>query len=132
MPQVKAGKKFDLDLDFGLSVERRICSLIERMGHLCEVKADRKAGQTGNLVFEIRCRGKPSGLAATSSHFWAQAIVDEHGFIQSVLLVPTAALKARIKRLYKQGKVRRVVGGDDKASEMLLVSLRDAEALLHD
>jgi hypothetical protein len=37
-----------------------------------EVKFDRKAKSTGNLAFEYRFNGEPSGLATTTADFWVQ------------------------------------------------------------
>ncbi len=67
-----------------------------------EVKWDKRAGETGNLYFEIKNtrRDEPSGIAATTADFWCHVI----GEGNEALLVATSQLR----RLLRSKKLRRV------------------------
>ncbi|HEY81248.1 MAG TPA: hypothetical protein EYP25_07420 [Anaerolineae bacterium] len=67
-----------------------------------EVKWDKRAGETGNLYFEIKNtrRDEPSGIAATTADFWCHVI----GEGNEALLAATS----RLRKLLRSKKLRRV------------------------
>ena len=82
-----------------------------------EVKYDLKAPQTGNFAIEMRCNGNWSGLATTKARIWNLATSE------GVWEVETKMLKDWVK-MYgtdKNGKWTFVRGGDNKASELILI-----------
>ena len=114
--------KFDLDLDFGKVGEKYIEQLLEGDGRI-EVKTERDIwATTGNIAVEVRCRGKLSGISTTDARTWMHLLsvnnVIKGGFIMSV-----KQLKARIKELHESGDARLVMGGDDDASQMVLLPI---------
>lgn len=69
-----------------------------------EVKNDLLAERTGNIAIEFECRGRPSGLAATTADYWV------YKFSGQFCLIETARLKQELsvnKNFWKT-----VVGGD--------------------
>ena len=97
-----------------------------------EVKTERseywgqkkKWTETGNIAIEIRHKGKPSGISTTESSVWIHLLsvneVIRGGFIFKVDL-----LKAKIKKLHKDGNLIVVMGGDDNASQMALLPIKE-------
>ena len=82
---------FDIDLSFGQKYEDSLAAIL-KIGKV-EVKTERDIWKTtGNIVFEIRYKGKPSGISKTKADYWAQILTykDE---IKSVLLFPVSVLK---------------------------------------
>ena len=67
-----------------------------------EVKWDKRAGETGNLYFEIRNtrRNEPSGIAATTADLWCHVI----GEGDEALLAPVP----RLRKLLRSKKLRQV------------------------
>ena len=58
------GQKFDLNLAQGQIAERELADILA--GKI-EVKCDARVSQTGNLVVEYACSGKPSGISTSQS-----------------------------------------------------------------
>ena len=114
--------KFDLDLDFGKVGEKYIEQVFEGDGRI-EVKTERDIwATTGNIAIEVRCRGKLSGISTTDAQTWIQlfSLKDD---IKGGFIMPVKQLKARIKELHESGDARLVMGGDDDASQMVLVPI---------
>ncbi len=44
-----------------------------------EVKADRLAHRTGNLVIEHTCNGRPSGIRSTKAEWWCYFVLNPSG-----------------------------------------------------
>lgn len=118
--------KFDLDLKFGQQGEQWLRTLGAPGGLKIEVKTERDQWfTTGNLVFEYRCRGKPSGVSTTEADFWVQ-ILSKDGVVYGMMGWPTAQLKAFLRAVVKRPGdygARLVNGGDDKASEMVVIPI---------
>lgn len=118
--------KFDLDLKFGQVGEQWLKMLGSPGGIKIEVKTERDQWwSTGNLVFEYRCRGKPSGVSTTEAEFWVQ-LLSKDGCIVGMMGWPTAQLKAFLRNVVKRPGdygARLVAGGDDRASEMVVIPI---------
>jgi len=86
-----------------------------------EIKKDVMAKDTGNYAIEFRCNGNPSGISATKALYWV--IVDEG----QMLWFLTGSLKNFLKANWKY--LKKVKGGDDNSSEMILVKKEDLKNL---
>ncbi|MDP2662091.1 MAG: hypothetical protein Q8R28_15305 [Dehalococcoidia bacterium] len=64
------GSEFDMALPKGEVHEALVYHLFKGDVLLLEVKGEDKTYDTDNLCVELRSRGKPSGLAVTTSDFW--------------------------------------------------------------
>ena len=123
--QIKTNKdnKFDIDLDFGVHYENSLAKALS-IGKV-EVKTERdKWKKTGNIAIELACRGKLSGLNVTESEWWAH-ILTFKGEIVTVLMFPVPKLKKLVKSIVMEGSGKMVMGGDDNASEIALIPLKD-------
>lgn len=106
--------KFDIDLQFGNNKEAELVKVIS--GDKLEVKADRRAHETGNIAIEIECYGKPSGLSVSEAKHYA--FVCEH----ITFIIETQKLKDKIANMKKPWIV---FGGDNNASKMVLLPIRE-------
>ena len=114
--------KFDLDLDFCKVGEKYIEQVFEGDGRI-EVKTERDIwATTGNIAIEVRCRGKLSGISTTDAQTWIQ-LLSYKKVIKGGFIMPVKQLKARIKELHDNGDAKLVMGGDDDASQMVLVPM---------
>ena len=114
--------KFDLDLDFGKVGEKYIEQVFEGDGRI-EVKTERDIwATTGNIAIEVRCRGKLSGISTTDAKTQIQ-LLSYKKTIKGGFIMPVNQLKARIKELHDNGEAKLVMGGDDDASQMVLVPI---------
>lgn len=77
-----------------------------------EVKYQRAEAKTGNCAIEISYNGEPSGIASTTSDWWA-IFTDTELFV-----APVETLRA----LIRDGNFRLIAGGDNKAAQLALVS----------
>ena len=112
---------FDIDLSFGEKYEDSLAAILQ-LGKV-EVKTERDIWKTtGNIVFEIRCKGKPSGISKTKADYWAQILTYEDE-IKSVLLFPVPVLKKQLKYLISKKSAKIIKGGDDNESELIVVPL---------
>tara|TARA_R110002020_G_scaffold90061_1_gene219544 strand:+ start:253 stop:660 length:408 start_codon:yes stop_codon:yes gene_type:complete len=115
--------KFDIDLKFGEEAEYSLANILS-MGKV-EVKTERDIWKrTGNIVIELKSRGKYSGLSVTEAEWWAH-ILSYKGKKESIILIPVKELKKRVKKLVKLGKATLTVGGDDDTSEIVLVPIKE-------
>jgi hypothetical protein len=117
--------KFDKDLKFGEAGENWLVWLGSPNVKV-EVKTERDQwANTGNVVFEYRCRGRDSGVTATRSDVWVHLLWKDGGVVGGFIWsVPH--LKAFLREVIaKPGEfgARLVSGGDDKVSEMIVVPL---------
>lgn len=62
-----------------------------------EVKADRKAIDTGNIAIEYECNGKDSGIKTTKCTYWAHFCIDPLGGYQ-LYIIPRKFLIKLINR----------------------------------
>ena len=115
---------FDIDLSWGQVYEDKIKTLLQSKGKI-EVKTERDQWlETGNIAIEYRCRGKKSGIAVTKADWWFHVLTIDDIMVGMVCF-PVPKLKSIMKVLYKDGVARTVAGGDDNASEMLLIPLKE-------
>jgi len=111
-------KKFDIDLAFGKHWEQYIDDMFSG-AKTCEVKTERnKWAQTGNICIESESYGKPSGIKATEADMWVHNLTVDNELICS-LVFPVEKLKEILPKLPQ----RSVMGGDNNASKLQLVSL---------
>jgi hypothetical protein len=95
-----------------------------------EVKSDRLSSKTGNFFIEFECRGKPSGLNATTADYWCYFVLHyEPGNIANIVsydcyIIPTDELKNLVKGC------RVVNGGDDYLSKGYLLKIKDCSKYL--
>ena len=128
MAKTKYNPSFDLALQFGETKEEQIRDILESRS-LVEVKADRRVFKTGNICFEIKCRGRKSGLNNTRSDWWLTALTHE-GKTLGAFLFDIDTLKHNITKLKEMGKAKFVNGGDNGTSLLLLVALEDVYLLM--
>ena len=115
--------KFDIDLEFGESYEYSLGQILN-MGKV-EVKTERDIWvDTGNVAIELMNQGNASGLSVTEADWWAQ-ILSFKGDIKSVILLPVKELKKKVKHSVQHGQGRIVMGGDDNASEIALIPIKE-------
>ena len=115
--------KFDIDLKFGESFEYSLGQILN-MGKI-EIKTERDIwADTGNVAIELMNQGNASGLSVTEAEWWAQ-ILSFKGDIKSIILLPVKELKKRVKHSVQHGQGRIVMGGDDNASEIALIPIKE-------
>ena len=115
--------KFDIDLKFGEEFEYSLARILS-VGKV-EVKTEKnKWKKTGNIAIELMNQGNLSGLTVTEAEWWAQ-ILTYRGNIESVILMKVSKLKKRVKELVSENKAKIVMGGDDMASEIVLVPIKE-------
>jgi hypothetical protein len=132
--------KFKRDLEFGQTFEKKLVDILPNTGAILttgcfkeydlrlyqdgkevryEVKADRRAINTGNMVIEYEYNGTPSGIATTTADFYAYFVVRPFD-LYDLYIIPVQALKTLIEqRQYK----RMVRGGDGGMSRMHIIGL---------
>ena len=112
-------RKFDVDLEFGQTWEKYTDEMFSG-AKKCEIKTERDTwAKTGNICIEVRSYGKPSGLAATESELWVQNLVKDGELVCSLVFNTK-----KLKEIVKSMDTRVVMGGDNNASKLHLVSLR--------
>ena len=118
---------FDLDLAYGEIYEEGLKVLLKSKGRI-EVKTEReKWYDTGNMAVEIGLDGKKSGLSITRADWWFHIFAKE-GKVKGMLCFPVGELKNICNGMIRSGKARKVMGGDGKKSEMLLLPIDEAAA----
>lgn len=110
-------KNFDIDMEYGRKGENTLIDILETKR--IEVKTDRIAHITGNVAVEYRYRGRPSGIATTEAEYWAFLLYD----MTTIIMVPTEKLKQIARERYLADQI--TLGGDDNASEMILIPVGD-------
>ena len=117
-------KGFDLDLKFGKLGEDFVKD-IQDGNNKIEVKTERdKWVKTGNIAIELMNQGNASGLSVTEADWWAH-VLSYRNKIESVILIPVPKLKKLVKQLVKEGKARITMGGDDNASQLVLIPIKE-------
>ena len=86
-----------------------------------KVTRDRKVSQTGNVAIEIECYGDPSGISVTEADRWIFLLSGEE-YNDEVAVVISVD---RLRRLVNNPKYSRLRGGDNNASLMVLVPVKD-------
>ena len=115
---------FDVDLDFGKMGEYHALKIFENDGRV-EVKTERDIWKTtGNIAIEIRCYGKPSCLSTTEAKTWVHWLKDGDTYVGGFIF-KVSDLKEKIRKLFKENKARVVMGGDNNATELVLLPIRE-------
>tara|TARA_R100000234_G_scaffold110475_1_gene82884 strand:+ start:5623 stop:6018 length:396 start_codon:yes stop_codon:yes gene_type:complete len=116
--------KFDIDLEYGQKFEKHLDEVFKD-GRRIEVKTERNIWKdTGNIGIEIRCRGVESGLSITEAEYWIHLLADGDT-IKGGFIMPVNQLKKRVKELFKEGLAKIVMGGDDNASQLVLIPIKE-------
>jgi hypothetical protein len=111
---------FDLDLKYGQIGEQLLADILA--GKI-EVKTERGTWRaTGNIAIEYSSRGKKSGIMLTKSAYWCTILMDGED-VHNIILTPINRLRKIFIRNYKEG--RKVKGGDNNTSELVLVSIEE-------
>ena len=92
--------------------------LIDDTGYTFEVKGEIKSKETGNIVIEWECRGKPSGITSTKADEWFHMYYLEGNWVYTRCSVTDL----RYYIAWKQPKSIR--GGDENESQMYLIEAR--------
>jgi|TARA_R110002072_G_scaffold162732_4_gene314902 hypothetical protein len=117
-------KGFDIDLKFGKMGEEFTSKVFEGDTKV-EVKTERDIWKTtGNICIEIRCNGKPSGLSTTESSTWIHLLA-HNGHIEGGFIFKVDNLKEKLRKLQKEGGLKMVMGGDNNASQMVLLPIKE-------
>lgn len=110
---------FDLDFRDGKVGEELVRAILSNEVGTVEVKRDFKVSNSGNVAIEYRCWRKLSGISVTKALWWAIILDGTKYGHEVVIIIKTDRLKAISKYWYKRGM--KTTGGDDNASEMVLV-----------
>ena len=81
-----------------------------------EVKADRLAYKTSNVVIEYQCYGNPSGICTSKANYWVIFVINDN--LQDCYIIP----KKRLNKMVQTCKT--VNGGDYGLSRMYLLELK--------
>ena len=120
---LKELKKFDIDLDFGTQYEKSLANIL-KLGKI-EVKTERDTwNETRNIAIELSCNNSLSGLNTTEADYWAH-ILTLNDDVKGIILLPVEKLKEIVKLSVHDGNGRVVMGGDNNASEIALIPLKD-------
>ena len=114
--------KFENDLDYGKIGEFWVDDALSN--GTVEVKTERDIWvKTGNIAIEIRGRdGRKSGISITEADTWIQ-LLSIDGVVKGGFVFKVADLKKRMKELHASGNARLVMGGDDNATQMVLLPI---------
>ena len=86
-----------------------------------EIKTERDIWETtGNIAVEMRYKRQPSGISTTKASVWIH-LLSVKGVIKGGFILKVDELKALIKRLHNEGKLKMVMGGDDNMSQLALI-----------
>ena len=117
-------KGFDLDLEYGKMGEEFVQKVMEGNTKI-EVKTERDIWKTtGNIAIEIRCNGRPSGISTTEADTWVHLLA-YNGIIEGGFLLKVRMIKDMIKKLHKSGSLNIKMGGDNNASQMVLLPIKE-------
>ncbi len=122
MPLTKEKSNFDADLDFGKISEQEVVDMFESDGRI-EVKTERDTWmRTGNIAFEIRYKGNPSGISTTKATWWIQALNYNNQNIM-MLTFKISLLRVILKRMVKEKIAEIKKGGDNNNSTIILTPI---------
>lgn len=113
--------RFDIDYERGRQGELFVESIIDGLKtESIEVKRDARSKDTGNVYIEYECKKGgvyvPSGIATTTSEFWAFVIAD--GDVMVVL--PIENLKRLSRKALKGGQVAEQIHGSHPTKGVLV------------
>lgn len=133
---------FNSDLAFGNIYEKKLVELIPNESYLIkegyfpdydveitnnnimvtyEVKADRYTYKTNNVAIEFECNNSPSGIATTTSDFYAYFVIKPYNLFE-LYIIPTNIIKSKIEE--KEYK-KILLGGDNKKSRLYIMDLNN-------
>ena len=114
--------KFERDLEFGKGGEFWVDNLLSN--GTVEVKTERDIWfTTNNIAIEIRGRdGRLSGISTTEATTWIH-LLSINGSIEGGFIFKVSDLKERIKELHASGDAEIKMGGDENASQMVLLPI---------
>lgn len=112
--------KFDIDLEKAEIREKELRDILGKSK--VEIKTDSIWKTSKNLAIEFRCRGKPSGISVSEAEYYV-FILDVNGLTEGILIIPIEKVIVLARKYYKLGT--KVNGGDDNASEMVLVPIEE-------
>ena len=116
---LKANKKFDIDLKYGQVREEQVKNIFA--DKKIEVKTERDWwAKTGNIALEYECNGKPSGITATKSDYWIHILAT--GKKNHCMLVFEVPKLKKIIKKYKKDYTRMV--GDRNASKCVILPIK--------
>ena len=117
--------KFDLDLEKEIITESELYKfLTNESGTTVEVKHDYGCSETGRLAIEFKCRGKLSGISTTEAEWYAFILGGDLYKDEVVVLIKTDRLKKIVRKIFNKYK-KKIKGGDDNLSEMILIETFD-------
>lgn len=121
MKLTKKNSKFDLDLKYGQQREQRVADLLGADKNKIEVKTERDWWhKTGNIVIEVECNGKPSGISVTEADYWVHILaIGQEDYCKLFFEVPV--LKQIVKRYESNWRML----GDRRASKCIIIPLKD-------
>ena len=113
---------FNKDLVYGKFGEKLALEIFE--GNLtCEVKTERNIWKkTGNITIEFKSRGKPSGISTTKSEIWIHWL-SVNGKIKGGFVFKVKKLREYLKSNWS--KLRKVKGGDNNTSDLILLNKKE-------
>ena len=150
MPKVNhKDYNYDIELDFeaclkkGEAGEYIIQTVLEEDPSI-EVKTEQSYGLneklkwtgSGNIAIEVQnkmrkvngkmeiCKPYKSGLSTTKAGTWIH-LLSYKDIILGGYILPVVELKRRLKELNKEGKIKDIWGGDENASRLWLVKIKD-------
>ena len=120
--------KFDIDLEFGATYEKKICDILEG-GSKIEVKTERDIWKTtGNITVEYKRDSSLSGISNTEADYWVHNLVYKDEMILSFIF-PVERLRKTMKKMVKNGSAKMISGGDYNKSKLVLLPIKDLIAL---
>lgn len=113
--------KWDIDLKFGKSHERKIAKLLGLTKDEIEVKTERDWwATTGNFCIEIERDGKPTGLSITEAKVWVHVFAhNKKQLLRLIIDVPV------LKKLTNKFKDNWKMVGDGKRTKAILIPWKE-------
>lgn len=121
-PEAADRSKFDIQLGSAKNDEDRLANALQLAA--IELKTERYQWEkTGNIFIEYESRGRPSGIAVTTSDFWCHELARGDETL-CYLMIPVDRLKAACREKLRS-QANKNGAGDDKAQRGIALSLRD-------
>jgi hypothetical protein len=121
-PEAGDRSKFDIQLGSAQNDEDRLAMALQLAA--IELKTERyQWEQTGNIFIEYESRGRPSGIAATTSDFWCHELARGDETL-CYLLIPMDRLKRVCREKFKT-LAHKSDAGDAKAQRGIVLRLND-------
>ena len=132
-------KKFDRDYSKGIAMEKLFDTFM--IGYQVEIKSERHIWEKTKNHFveysylpygkeDIPANWEDSGIAATTSNYWALMLVNDKEECVGCYFVLTSELKQLAKKYWNDDK-RNTRGGDDNRSKGILVPIEEIAKLAY-